>query len=772
MVLDNDDQLNRSTDSNHSDPESSSGSDSSLSGSSSSSSSDNDNPGIIIIPIPIFSPSSSSSSSDDILEDDEEETSSSSSESESDDDDEEKDSKQRFADLVKRFNLHIQNRQNQNGLRPSRPLRRKKKKKPTIPLEDREKVDIVENIKTLDDMLYVIDKYENKPELYYSIDIEKLKALKQPLLELKNLVGLEKIKSQVLDQIKFLLSGFDDDDQMLHTMITGAPGCGKTTTAIILAKIYQALGYSNGNFRIVKRSDLVAGYLGQTAMKTQKIFNEMRGGVIFIDEVYSLGNKGGGDSFAKEAIDTINQNLTEMKREIVCIIAGYEKQIEECFFSYNPGLSRRFPFRYKIGDYNDRNLHAIFRKKILDSGWTCDEIPISFFAENFKYFKNRGGDMENLSQTTKMAYCRRTFGRHMETKKHLIAQDVYEGIALFLKKYNLKKEFPKLEVNPDGEFIDLSDKITNIRDMLTAIDNCQDDPNKNYPFDINKFKALKKPLTTLNNMVGLEDIKSQVLVQIMYLLSNLQDENMMLHTVLCGKPGCGKTMLAQILAEIYQVLGYSNGNFKIAKGSDLVAGYVGQTALKTQELIDESKGGVLFIDEAYSISPENPTDKSFAKEALDTLNQNLTELKTDFICIIAGYKDKLEKSFFSYNPGLNRRFPFRYELSDYKAKDLKNIFEYKVRESQWKHDELPLSFFEKNFKFFTNRGGDMETLLQMCKIVYARKTFGSHQFDRKKTITYKHLVEALELFKKGRSTSLEDTHDKFFKTRVKNSMYM
>lgn len=631
------------------------------------------------------------------------------------------------------------------------------------------KVNILDKIRTLDDMLAAIDKYEDKPELEYTIDMSKFKALKEPLLELKNLVGLNQIKAQILDQVMYLLSNLQDNDQMLHTVLTGAPGCGKTTLGLILAGIYKALGYSNGKFRIAKRADLVAGYLGQTTLKTQKVINETRGGVLFIDEAYSLGNAEGRDSFAKEAIDCINQNLTEMKTEIICIIAGYKKQLEECFFSYNPGLSRRFPFRYDVGDYNDRDLYQIFLRKIEQSGWTMEAIPVSFFSENFKYFTNKGGDMETLSQMCKITYCRRTFGRHQDRHKHLLMEDVDEGIKLFLRKLNRKRSIPPLEHNPEGESIDVLDEITTLDELLTAIDKYDADPKYNYPFDIHKFKALKMPLTALKNMVGLEDIKSQVLVQIMFLLSRLQDDDMMLHTVICGDPGTGKTMLAKILADIYQCLGYSNGNFKVAKGSDLVAGYVGQTALKTQTLIDEAKGGVLFIDEAYSMGSNKDTG-SFAKEALDTLNQNLSELKTDLICIIAGYKDKLESCFFAYNPGLSRRFPFRYEIKNYDSENLKSIFYSKVSGSGWTVDEIPSKFFKEHFSEFPNLGGDMETLSQMCKIIYAKRTFGKHQ-ERERHLTYGDLKLAFKLFKKG-NLSEKDNHERFFKEYIQPTMYL
>lgn len=331
-----------------------------------------------------------------------------------------------------------QNRKRKNKNNTVEQKKKKRKKSKKLPPIDKTKIDIEENITTLDDLLEIIDKYEDKPTLDYSINIKYLKALKAPLLELKTVVGLADIKQQIVDQILFLLSHLQDDDQMLHTVIYGAPGSGKTMMGQILAKIYAALGYSNGKFKIVKASDLIAGYIGQTAIKTQKVIDQAKGGVLFIDEAYALGSRDDRDGFSKEAIDQINQNLTERRNEFVCIIAGYKEQLNECFFAYNPGLNRRFPFRYEIKSYGMEELHAIFHSRLVQSGWTTDKIPISLFHRHEKYLTEKGGDMEIISQMTKLAYSRRTFGKHQDPAKHLTLEDVEAGFKLFLNNDEVK----------------------------------------------------------------------------------------------------------------------------------------------------------------------------------------------------------------------------------------------------------------------------------------------------------------------------------------------
>jgi SpoVK/Ycf46/Vps4 family AAA+-type ATPase len=248
-----------------------------------------------------------------------------------------------------------------------------------------------------------------------------------------------------------------------------------------------------------------------------------------------------------------------------------------------------------------------------------------------------------------------------------------------------------------------------------------------------------------------------------------------MHTVIEGPPGVGKTLLGKILAKIYHKLDFlkkleknkdddeineianhflailnptmqpkkeveknNDFKFKVVRRSDLVGQYVGSTAIKTQKVIDEALGGVLFIDEVYSLGSGNRNERgdSFAKEAIDTLNQNLSENGDKFICIIAGYPEEVERCFFSQNEGLKRRFPFKYTIEKYDSKELSEIFEFKVKEINWNlHKDLKLTevekFIEKNKKSFEHFGGDIETLLLNIKIKHSLRIFGKHPSLRK-----------------------------------------
>ena len=218
------------------------------------------------------------------------------------------------------------------------------------------KVNIEVEIDNLDDLLKLIDDYPLKCDVEYNINMKAMHNIKEPLLNLKNMIGMNKLKNNIVDQILYFVQnlhkGKDKSHQdFMHTVIYGPPGTGKTETAKIMGSIFSNLGIlKRKKFKKATRADLIAGYLGQTAIKTRDMIKECLGGVLFIDEAYALGNQEKRDSFAKECIDTLCEGLSDHKEEIMVIIAGYEEELKNCFFSYNQGLDSRFTWRFSTDD--------------------------------------------------------------------------------------------------------------------------------------------------------------------------------------------------------------------------------------------------------------------------------------------------------------------------------------------------------------------------------------------------------------------------------------
>jgi SpoVK/Ycf46/Vps4 family AAA+-type ATPase len=356
----------------------------------------------------------------------------------------------------------------------------------------KEQIKLSSKIDTLDDLINLAKQYDSTKD--YNINLKKLHKLLPSLEKLKGVIGMKSVKESIVGQIIFFLNEFDGQNQdMLHTIIQGPPGVGKTTLGKIIGELYFYMDilkppvdkkpkqpppkriklitlddlldmelddYMNHRvdkccdkeepkkdekndtpfkFKIVKRADLVAEYLGQSTIKTQKLIDSCEGGVMFIDEAYSLGNPEKRDSFAKEVIDCINQNLSEQKCNLLCIIAGYQDALDSCFFSYNEGLRRRFPFVYTIDKYDASELCEIFKKMVNDCGWIATEVPEKFFKDNYDCFKNMGGDIETLFFMCKIEHGKRTLFEP-ENKKKINLNDLEKAFKLFKINKELKED--------------------------------------------------------------------------------------------------------------------------------------------------------------------------------------------------------------------------------------------------------------------------------------------------------------------------------------------
>ena len=296
---------------------------------------------------------------------------------------------------------------------------------------------VFNEIESLSDLILIINQYQTISNITKNKHLESLLKVKDPLVSLNNLIGMKELKNDILDQILFYVQNLHVKNGMeyMHTVLCGPPGTGKTEVAKIIGTIFAQLGILKKNtFTKVVRADLIAGYLGQTAIKTSKVIENSLGGVLFIDEAYALGNEEKRDSFAKECIDTLCEGLSNHKDNLMVIIAGYENELNNCFFNYNSGLRSRFPWVFKTDKYTAEDLMLIFNKKIKEISWKLDHtVSINFFKENIKNLVNFGRDIELLISKTKICHGRRVFGLSEDLKTIITKEDLENGMKLFKK---------------------------------------------------------------------------------------------------------------------------------------------------------------------------------------------------------------------------------------------------------------------------------------------------------------------------------------------------
>ena len=302
---------------------------------------------------------------------------------------------------------------------------------------------------TLENLIEMIEDYSNKPlpskkhRKDYPSKMSVLPDILEDLIELNNMIGLKKLKEQIIDQILFFIHD-TQETIMLHTVLEGPPGTGKTSVSEILAKIYSKLGiFKKVKFNVVKRADLISEYLGGTTIKTLETLNRCKNGVILIDEAYSLGSGSSEDMYAKECVDTLNQYLSENVDKIICIIAGYKKELDSCFFSLNPGLRRRFPWTFTVENYNAEELSNIFYKIIKEKEWdtTCEKKDlINLINKNLKLFDGNGGDINTIIEKAMIISVRNNFGT---CKSYTIEiKDFTEALDIFVTNKTTHMSLP------------------------------------------------------------------------------------------------------------------------------------------------------------------------------------------------------------------------------------------------------------------------------------------------------------------------------------------
>lgn len=501
-------------------------------------------------------------------------------------------------------------------------------------------------------LLPVIKLNEDKPSIYH--DYDNL-TFDDVFLKLNSLVGLRDIKEKISQHAQYLeflqirkSKGFEEKDIIhLHAVFTGNPGTGKTTVARLMGLLYKKMGYlSSGHVIEADRVDLVGEYIGQTAPKVREIIERARGGILFIDEAYALARSSEDTKdFGREVIEILVKEMSSGYHDFVVIVAGYPKEMNQ-FIQSNPGLRSRFKHFFEFKDYLPQELVEI-------AGVKAMEKQISFSEESF----------EILKDIIIQAFRSRdnTFGNARYVDDLLDKAKIQLGLRIMGRKT------PEKLGKADLSQVLVSDVIKLFPQKETVI--------AQIPVDSH---LLNEALKELDSLLGMEEIKKHIheMVDIVRFYKNTQKsvlEKFSLHTVLVGNPGTGKTTVARIMARLYKALGIlERGHLVETDRQGLVAGYVGQTAIKTHAKIDEAQGGILFIDEAYALSSHSRPQGDFGHESIQTLLKRMEDDRGKFFVFVAGYPDNME-TFLKANPGLNSRFDKTLVFKDYSSQELTEI---------------------------------------------------------------------------------------------------
>lgn len=513
-------------------------------------------------------------------------------------------------------------------------------------------------------------------------------TMESVLAELHSYIGLDQVKNRVADLIDFDIYSKERTAAGVasvpilrhHSIFLGKPGTGKTTVARLMGKIFYHLGLlKKGNLVEVDRSALVGEYVGQTTRKTNKAIDKAKGGVLFIDEAYTLIKPDSPNDFGKEALELILKRM-EDEQSFIVIAAGYPEEMQT-FIEANPGLKDRFKNQFYFEDFTPEQLLQIFEKMLQEEEYSTAYSKELILQEFTDLYRKRDRTFGNARMV-------RTFFEEikMNHAKRCVRIDSSERTVETLTTITAEDIEPLLQKNNQQQTVQIP---------------------------VNE-ERLSQLVEQLQSLIGLEKVKREV-SNMIKLVKYYKEEGLdyagkfVPHSVFLGNPGTGKTTVARLLSQIYEALGILPvGDLIETSREDLVAGYVGQTALKTTEVVNLSMGSTLFIDEAYSLTKkEQPSD--YGQEAIDTILKRMEDDRGKFVLIAAGYTEEMI-GFLRSNPGLNSRFGQVILFEDYTPEELVQIAESIAKERDFFIDEPVLSdllgYFEvqyrKRDRYFSN----------------------------------------------------------------------
>lgn len=464
-------------------------------------------------------------------------------------------------------------------------------------------------------------------------DNPKFQSVEDVLGNMENLVGLQAVKEEFSNMYKLQMAGLAEKDAHYHMIFTGNPGTGKTTVAQMAADLLYSMNLIKKNKLVVaKPSDMVSEWVGATGTKAMDVIRRAYGGVLFIDEAYGIATMNRGE----ELLNVLMQEMENNSHKLVVILAGYGNEMRE-LLKANPGLSSRISRQIQFDDYTQEELADIFLSMCKKEGFTLhpsarDELEDCIGALMTKEFFGNAREIRNMLQDLKEAWSEDYYNRMMMAKDD----------SAVMQKIFYPRHFDK--IMPPKKQVSITD--------LVGLDTMK---SKLASF---KRQALYQKHLREKGFTGISDFS--------------------MHMIFTGNPGTGKTTVAKLIADdLYAVGMLKTNRLVVAERKDLISAY-GETGTRTADIIRKAVGGVLFIDEAYSLADNSRGGRG--NECIEVLLTAMEEHKSDTVFIFAGYVDQMQ-DFLAMNPGIRSRIGYTFHFEDYSPEELTEIYARKMRKT-------------------------------------------------------------------------------------------